>query len=98
MSLQKLSSLLPENITELQTNAQVEGAQICQLWNDYAKQFFLKTIIEKHEAINFRDGVLTILVTDPAVIYDIRSQKHKIVAQVNHILGHNLVVSVRFRS
>ncbi|MBU1092619.1 DUF721 domain-containing protein [Patescibacteria group bacterium] len=98
MSLQKLANLLPEDITQLQTNAQVEGAQICQLWNDYAKQFFLKTIIEKHEAINFRDGILTILITDPAIVYNIKSQKHKIVSQINRALGHNLVVSVRFRS
>ncbi|HAR54725.1 TPA: hypothetical protein DCR79_00310 [Patescibacteria group bacterium] len=98
MSLQKLSNLLPENITELRTNAQIEGAQVCQLWNDYAKQFFLKTISEGHEAINFRDGVLTILISEAAFADEINNQKHKIMASVNHALGKNMVVSVRFRS
>lgn len=98
MSLQKLASLLPENITELQTNAQVEGAQVCQLWNDYAQQYFLATINNKHEAINFRDGILTILISSPEVAEEIKSQQYKIVSRINHSLGHNLVASVRFRS
>ena len=98
MSLQKLASLLPKDAQQLQSNAQIEGVQVCQLWNDYAQQFFLKTILEKHEAINFRDGILTILITDPAIIYDIKNQKHKIIAQINNALGKKFVVSVRFRS
>jgi len=98
MSLQKLESLLPKQIKELHTQAQIDGAQVCRLWHEYASQFFLNNTMEKHEAINFRDGILTILVSSPEVTEEIRAQQHKIVSRLNRTLGKNLVQSLRFRS
>lgn len=98
MSLQPLQSLLPKQIEDLHLNAEIGGAQVCKLWQEYAGQFFLSRTMQNHEAINFRDGVLTILVSSPEVAEEIQSQQHKIISRINRSLGHNLVVSVRFRS
>jgi len=78
--------------------AEVDGAQVCKLWHEYAKQFFLSRTMQNHEAINFRDGVLTILTSSPEVAEEIQTQKHRIISRINRALGHNLVVSIRFRS
>jgi len=98
MSLQKLQSLLPKQIKDLCLKAEVEGSQICKLWQEYAGQFFLAHTMDNHEAINFRDGVLTILVSSTEVAEEIRTQQYKIVARINRTLGKNLILSVRFRS
>lgn len=98
MSLEKLQSLLPKQINELHLKAEVEGSQVCKLWQEYAGQFFLAHTIDNHEAINFRDGVLTILTNSPEITEEIRAQQHKIIIRINRALGHNLVTSIRFRS
>lgn len=97
MSLEKLQSLLPKQIKDLHLKAEVEGFQVCKLWQEYASQFFLAHTMDNHEAINFRDGVLTILVSSPEVAEEIKDQQHKIVARINRALGHNLVTNIRFR-
>lgn len=98
MSLQKLDSLLPTQLDQLHLKAEVEGAQVCKLWHEYAEQFFLSRVMENHEAINFRDGVLTILTNTPEIAQEIQTQKYKIIARINRALGRNLVTSIRFRS
>lgn len=98
MNLIKLQNLLPKQIKDLHLNAEVGGAQVCGLWQEYAGQFFLANIMDNHEAINFRDGVLTILTNNPAITEEIKHQKHKIIFLINRALGKGLVVSVRFRS
>ncbi len=98
MSLQKLDSLLPKQIKDLHLRAEIDGMQVCKLWHEYAEQFFLSRTMENHEAINFRDGVLTILTNSPEIAEEIKTRKHKIIARINRALGKNLVVSVRFRS
>lgn len=97
MNLIKLQSLLPKQISDLQVNAEVGGAQVCKLWHEYAGQYFLNNIMENHEAINFRDGVLTILTNSPEIAEEIRRQKHKIIFLINRTLGRNLITSIRFR-
>jgi len=98
MSLQKLDSLLPKQIKDLQLKAEVDGAQVCKLWHEYASQFFMAHMMDNHEAINFRDGVLTILTSNPGVAEEIKNHQHRIFACINRALGKKLVVSVRFRS
>jgi len=98
MSLQKLQSLLPKQIKDLSVKAEVDGAQVCRLWHEYAEQCFLSRVMENHEAINFRDGVLTILANSPEITEEIQTQKHRIISRINRALGKNVVISVRFRS
>ena len=98
MNLVKLQSLLPRQIKDLHLKAEVDGAQVCKLWHEYAGQCFLSRTMENHEAINFRDGVLTILTNNPEITEEIQTQKHRIISRINHALGKNVVISVRFRS
>ena len=98
MSLVKLQSLLPKQIEDLHLNAEIGGAQVCKLWHEYAGQFFLSSAMRNHEAINFRDGVLTILVSNPEITEEIQRQQHKIISRINRTLGQPLVQTLRFRS
>ena len=98
MNLQKLESLLPKQIKDLHINAEVGGEQVCKLWHEYASQFFMVRTMQNHEAINFRDGVLTILVSSPDVAEEIQSQQHKIISRINRSLGKPLVKTLRLRS
>ena len=98
MSLQKLQSLLPKHIKDLHLKAEVDGAQVCKLWHEYAEQVFLSRTMRNHEAINFRDGVLTILTSTPEIAEEIQTQKHRIISRINRALGKPIIYSVRFRS
>ena len=98
MNLQKLESLLPKQIKDLSLNAEIDGAQVCMLWHEYADQFFLSKTMQNHEAINLREGVLTILVNSPEIAEEIQRQQHKIISRINRSLGKPMVISVRFRS
>lgn len=97
MSLQKLSNLLPKNSQQLQSSAQIEGAQVCKLWNDYAQQYFLDMINQNHEAINFRDGILTISVASLHIKSELKTQQAKIISRINHSFSSPIVKLVRYR-
>lgn len=96
MPWRKIAEAIPKDIDKLSAGAQVEGAQVCKLWHEYAARFLLPKAMGAHEAINFRDGVLTISVTDATYLSDIRSQQRKVIRLVNQALGGNLVQSVRY--
>lgn len=96
MSWQKINELLPQETKQLQQRAQVEGAQVCRLWQEYAGRFFLERIIKNHEAINFREGVLTITVANPEYLSELRAQQYKIIGLINQALGKRLVKTVRY--
>ena len=96
MSLQKLQSLLPKQIKDLHLKAEVDGAQVCKLWYEYAGQFFLSRTMENHEAINFREGVLTILTNTPEIAEEIQTQKHRIIARINRTLGQGVLLKIRY--
>lgn len=96
MSWRKIAETIPKDIDKLSSAAQVEGAQVCKLWHEYAARFLLPKALGAHEAINFRDGVLTISVTDSTYLSDIRSQQRKIIRLINQALGGNLVRKVRY--
>ncbi len=98
MNLQKLESLLPKQIKDLHINAEVGGEQVCKLWHEYANQLFMARTMQNHEAINLREGVLTILVNSPEIAEEIQRQQHKIISRINRSLGKPMVISVRFRS
>ena len=98
MNLQKLQSLLPKQIKDLHLKAEVGGEQVCKLWQEYANQLFMARTMQNHEAINFRDGVLTILVSSPEIVEELRAQQHKVISRINHTLGKPLIKTLRFRS
>ncbi len=92
-----LDQLLGGRLKHLKLNKQVEGANVCALWQKYANKFFLKSIMENHDAISFREGVLTVLVTNPIYSQEIRNQEWKIVLAINKELGDKVLKRVVYR-
>ena len=97
MNWHKVDKLLPQKIDQLHLRAQIDGAQVCRLWREYAAQFFLSKIMNSHEAINFRDGILIIAVNTPRYLEEIKTQQRKIVQLINKTLGCSLIKRVRYR-
>jgi len=96
MTWQKISEAIPRDAKTISRGAQVDGAQVCKLWHEYAAQYFGPIAMAAHEALNFRDGVLTISVADATYLLDIRRQQPKIIRLINQALGGNLVKTVRY--
>jgi predicted nucleic acid-binding Zn ribbon protein len=97
MNWQKLSKILPPEADKAHLRAQVEGAQVCKLWCEYASQVFMARTMRHHEAINFRDGILTVTVTDSTIVSELKAQQRRIIRQINRALGKTLIHSVRYR-
>jgi len=96
MSWQKIAESIPRDARSISRSAQVDSAAICKMWQEYAAKFLLDRAIGAHEAINFRDGVITISVIDATYLSDIRYQQRKIVRLINQALGGSLVKTVRY--
>ncbi|OGB74268.1 hypothetical protein A2V68_00690 [candidate division Kazan bacterium RBG_13_50_9] len=92
-----MSKILPEGARQLKSRAQVEGAQVCKLWHEYAARFLLSKAMEAHEAMNFRDGVLTIEVTDLTYLFEIKACRPKVIGLINKVMDGGLVKRVRYR-
>lgn len=96
MSWQKIAEAIPRDVEHISQNASIDSAQVCKLWHEYAAKFLLSRAFGAHEAINFRDGVLTISVVDPEQLINIRSQQRRITRLVNQALGASLVKTIRY--
>ena len=96
MNWQKIAEAIPRDAKNISKVAQIDSAQVCRSWNECAARFLLDGAMRAHEAINFRDGLLTVSVTDATYLIDIRYQQRKIVRSVNQALGTNLVQTVRY--
>lgn len=96
MSWLKIKEVLPQKVDSLRLRAQIDGAEVCKLWQAYADKLLSQSINENHEAINFRDGVLIISVAHPIYLSEIRSQQFKIISLVNKALGHTLIKKVKY--
>lgn len=94
---QQLKDLLPKRINHLGLAPQVDGATICRLWEKYANEAFFKTIMDNHEAISFRDGILNIAVANPIFGQEIKNQAGRIVSAINRELGKETVKRVAYR-
>ena len=97
MNWHKVGKLLPQKVDQVHFRAQINGAQVCKLWREYAAQFFLSKIMDNHEAINFRDGILVITINTPRYLPEIKTQQRQIVQLINRALGHSLVKMVRYK-
>ena len=98
MSFQKLKQILPQETTNLHLRAEVGSKQVCMLWQKYAVKWFSNYIMNSHEAINFRDGVITIIVRNSLLVSQIRPYQNKIIEAINLSLGKKLVKSIKYRS
>ncbi|MFA5270012.1 MAG: DUF721 domain-containing protein [Patescibacteria group bacterium] len=96
MTWQKLTETIPSDAKNISQNAAIDSGQVCKLWQEYAAKFLLDKAMAAHEAINFRDGVLTVSVTDATYLTDIRYQQRKITRLINQALGTNLIKTVRY--
>lgn len=96
MTWQKIAETIPRDAKTISRGAQIDSAQVCKLWHEYAAQFLLDKAMSAHEALNFRDGILTVSVTDSTYLLDVRSQQRKIIRLINQALGANLVRKVRY--
>lgn len=94
---QQLKELLPKRLNHLGLAPQVDGATVCRLWEKHASQVFLKTIMENHEAISFRDGVLNLSVANPIFSQEIKHHATRIVSAINQELGKETVKKVLYR-
>ena len=97
MNWQKVDKILPKEMATVQSRAKIEGAQVCRLWHGYSGQLFLSRTMKNHEAINFRDGVLTVVVSNSLIAAELKPYERRIVSQINRALGKSLVHSVRYR-
>ena len=97
MSWQRVDKLLPKEAKDLSTRAQVAGSQVCRLWEEYAGKLFLARTMKNHEAINFRDGVLTVAVESSLVAAELKAYEYRIVGQINRALDKDLVRTVNYR-
>ncbi|MBN2585532.1 DUF721 domain-containing protein [Patescibacteria group bacterium] len=96
MNWQKIADSIPRDAKNISQTAAVDSGQVCKLWQEYAAKFLLSRAMQAHEPINFRDGVLTISVSDTTYLTDIRSRQRKITRLINQALGEDLVKSVRY--
>lgn len=92
-----LGNLLGGRLKHLKLNKQAEGANLCALWQKHAAKVFLKSIMENHDAISFREGVLTILVTNPIYSQELRNQEWKIKKAINNELGSEVLKRVSYK-
>lgn len=97
MNWHKVGKLLPQKVDQVHFRAQIDGAQVCRLWREYAAQFFLSKIMDNHEAINFRDGILVIAVNIPRYLPEIKTQQHQIVQLINRALECSLVKRICYK-
>ncbi|OGB75227.1 hypothetical protein A2810_01975 [candidate division Kazan bacterium RIFCSPHIGHO2_01_FULL_49_10] len=96
MPWQKIAATIPRDAKNISRRAQIDSGQVCKLWQEYAARFLLARAVQAHEAINFRDGVLTISVADATYLTDIRYRQRKIIGLINQALGANLVKTIRY--
>lgn len=97
MSWQKLKQILPKDKTSLHLHAEVGSKQVCMLWQKYAAKWFSDYTMKSHEAINFRNGVITIIIRNPLLVDQIKSYQNKIIESINISLGKRLVKSIKYR-
>jgi len=97
MNWQKIAEAIPRDAKNISQNAQVDSAQVCKLWNECAAKFLLDGAMRAHEAINFRDGVLTISVGDATYLDDIRHREYRVIRLINQALGATMVTNVKYK-
>lgn len=97
MNWQRVDKLLPAQAGELQERAQVAGSQVCRLWDEGVQKLFLARTAKNQEAINFRDGVLTVAVASPLVAGELKAQEARIIRSINRALDKPLITAVRYR-
>lgn len=93
----EVKDLLGDRINKLGLQGPTDGATVVTLWNKYASQIFLSSVMSQSEAINFRNGVLTIMAGNPICAQEIMYQQYKIINQINKELGRETVKRIRFR-
>jgi len=98
MNWYKLNKVLPPKISNLSDRAQIDGVLVCHLWQEHAAKFFLTSVMQNHEAINFREGVLTVNVAIRRHLPEIKAKQGRIVRLINKALGKNLVTKVKYNS
>ena len=91
---QQLNEILPKDVIQ---NREDEGEDVCDLWHKYAGQVFLSKIMNSHEAISFREGVLVISVSEDMFLDEIKRKERGIVRRINQGLGDKMVVQVKYR-
>ncbi len=96
MNWHKLNKVLPQKVSNLSDRAQIDGVLVCRLWQEYAAKFFLTSVMQNHEAINFRDGILTINVSIRRHLPEIKAKQGRIVRLTNKALGKNLITKVKY--
>ena len=97
MSWQRVNQLLPTQAGELSRRAQISGASVCRLWDEGVQKLFLARTANNQEAINFRDGVLTVAVASPMVAGELKAHEARIIRSINRVLGQPPVTAVRYR-
>lgn len=91
---QRLNDILPESVN---VDHEDEVADVCDLWHKYANQVFLSKIMNSHEAISFRNGVLVISVIGSIFLYEIKKHERGIVRKINQELGEDRLIKVKYR-
>ena len=96
MTWQRIAEAIPRDAKNISRAAQIDSAQVCRAWHEYAAKFLMDGAMRAHEALNFRDGVLTISVGDATHLDAVRFQQRKIIRLINQSLGSDLVKTVRY--
>ena len=93
----EVKDLLGDRINKLGLQGPTDGATVVTLWNKYAGEIFLASVMSQCEAINFRNGVLTIMAGNPICAQEVMYQQHRIMGKINMELGKEVVKRIRFR-
>ena len=94
--LVSINSDLKKSINKAGINKQVKAAQVCQFWNEVIKNIFGQKIVEKSQAIKFRNGALTVAVLSSVLAQEFKFKEGEIKEDINKKVGYSLVKKIRF--
>ena len=87
---------LKKSLNKAGIDKQVKAAQICQFWDEVIKSIFGQKIVEKSQALKFKNGTLTVAVLSSVLAQEFKFKEEEIKEEINKKVGYKLVRKIRF--
>lgn len=97
MTFVPLKNLLSNRMKRAGISRQVLAAQAVEKFNKILAEIFGPGILKKARAIYLRNKVLTVSCLSSVLIQEIYLKRNKIIRELNHQLGGEVVETLKFR-
>lgn len=94
--LSPIGDYLKKSINKAGVGRQIEAAQVCQFWEEAIKSIFDRDIVNKSQAVRFKNGTLTVAVLSSVLAQEFKFKEEEITGEINKRIGRNAVRRIRF--